>query len=169
MSVLHLYPPPFFPVTWLVVMVFFVTNSLFFTNMVRCYIRTPLKLTFLNSVTFFLPIFLSSFPASGLIIKYFITIFVLHIGHRPYASVSILRRGQPKLICFKKLTSKTKASLLVAWISSDYFESLLLPQLLRGENDSKQSDEFQATLLVYTREHAYVFLVLFSVHKITYM
>ena len=32
----------------------------------------------------------------------------------------------------------------VAWISSDYFESLLLPQLLRGENDSKQSDEFQA-------------------------
>ena len=33
----------------------------------------------------------------------------------------------------------------VAWISFDYFESLLLPQLLRGENDSKQSDEFQAT------------------------
>ena len=31
----------------------------------------------------------------------------------------------------------------VAWISSDYFESLLLPQL-RGENDSKQLDEFQA-------------------------
>ena len=30
----------------------------------------------------------------------------------------------------------------VAWISSDYLESLLLPQ--RGENDSKQSDEFQA-------------------------
>ena len=29
--------------------------------------------------------------------------------------------------------------------SSDYFKSLLLPQLLRGENDSKQSDEFQAT------------------------
>ena len=32
----------------------------------------------------------------------------------------------------------------VAWISSDYFKSLLLPQLLRGENDLKQSDEFQA-------------------------
>ena len=32
----------------------------------------------------------------------------------------------------------------IAWISSDYFESLLLPQLLRGENNSKQSDEFQA-------------------------
>ena len=32
----------------------------------------------------------------------------------------------------------------VAWNSSDYFESLLHPQLLRGENDSKQSDEFQA-------------------------
>ena len=32
----------------------------------------------------------------------------------------------------------------LAWISSDYFESLLLAQL-RGENDSKQSDEIQAT------------------------
>ena len=32
----------------------------------------------------------------------------------------------------------------LAWISPDYFESLLLLQLLRGENDSKQSDEFQA-------------------------
>ena len=34
----------------------------------------------------------------------------------------------------------------LAWIPSDYFESLSLPQLLRGENDSKQSDEFQAIL-----------------------
>ena len=34
---------------------------------------------------------------------------------------------------------------MIAWISSDYFESSLLPQLLRGENDSKQSDEFQAS------------------------
>ena len=33
----------------------------------------------------------------------------------------------------------------VAWISFDYLESLLLPQLLRGENDSKQSDEIQAS------------------------
>ena len=32
----------------------------------------------------------------------------------------------------------------MAWISSDYFESLLFPQFLRGENDSKQSDEIQA-------------------------
>ena len=32
----------------------------------------------------------------------------------------------------------------LAWISCDYFESLLLPQL-RGENDSKQWDEIQAT------------------------
>ena len=39
------------------------------------------------------------------------------------------------------------SSFVVAWISSDYFESLLLPQLLRGENDSKQSDEFQATFV----------------------
>ena len=37
-------------------------------------------------------------------------------------------------------------NLPIAWISSDYFESLLLPQLLRGENDSKESDEFQANL-----------------------
>ena len=39
------------------------------------------------------------------------------------------------------------SSFVVAWISSDYLESLLLPQLLRGENDSKQSDEFQATFV----------------------
>ena len=43
-------------------------------------------------------------------------------------------------------TGTTEISLkcieFLAWISSDYFESLLLPQ--RGENDSKQSDEFQA-------------------------
>ena len=31
----------------------------------------------------------------------------------------------------------------VTWISPDYFESLLLPQLLRAENDAKQSDEIQ--------------------------
>ena len=37
------------------------------------------------------------------------------------------------------LSSKTNISKFqLAWISSDYFESLL------GENDSKQSDEFQA-------------------------
>ena len=30
--------------------------------------------------------------------------------------------------------------------ASDYFESFLLPQLLRGENDSTQSDEIQATI-----------------------
>ena len=39
-----------------------------------------------------------------------------------------------------------ESNLKLAWISSDYFESLLLPQLLREENDSKQSDEFQANL-----------------------
>ena len=36
-----------------------------------------------------------------------------------------------------------KAGRTVAWISSDCFESLLLPQLLRAENDSKQSDEIR--------------------------
>ena len=37
----------------------------------------------------------------------------------------------------------------LAWISSDYFESLILPQLLRGENDSKQSDDIQANDWLY--------------------
>ena len=36
---------------------FFLLLTAFLTNMVRCYIRTPLKLTFLNSVTFFLLFF----------------------------------------------------------------------------------------------------------------
>ena len=39
---------------------------------------------------------------------------------------------------------KRQTEYSIAWISSDYFESLL-----RGENDSKQSDEFQAK---YSRE-----------------
>ena len=38
-------------------------------------------------------------------------------------------------------------SVRVAWISSDYFESLLLPQL-RGENDSKHSEEIQTSVRV---------------------
>ena len=45
--------------------------------------------------------------------------------------------------------SSAGVSSQVAWISSDYFESLLLPQLLRGENDLKQSDEFQASSQVF--------------------
>ena len=48
-----------------------------------------------------------------------------------------LNRGQ--LLCHDAVIS-------IAWISSDYFESFLLPQLLRGENDAKQSDEFQAII-----------------------
>ena len=40
----------------------------------------------------------------------------------------------------------------VARISFDCFESLLLPQLLRGENDSRQSDEIQATFRVAREE-----------------
>ena len=39
---------------------------------------------------------------------------------------------------------------LIAWISSDYFESLLLP----GENDTKQTDEFQASLFDYLKQGA---------------
>ena len=37
----------------------------------------------------------------------------------------------------------------VAWIASDYFE------LLRGENDSKQSDEFQAIQYVEKLQKPY--------------
>ena len=48
-----------------------------------------------------------------------------------------LNRGH--LLCHDAVIS-------IAWISSDYFESFLLPQLLRGENDAKQSDEFQAII-----------------------
>ena len=50
-----------------------------------------------------------------------------------------LNRGQ--LLCHDAIIS-------IAWISSDYFESFLLPQLLRGENDAKQSDEFQAIISI---------------------
>ena len=101
MSFLHLFPPPFFPVTWLVVLFFFLLTA-FFTNMVRCYIRTPLKLTFLNSVTFFLPIFLTSFDASGLIIKYWH--WTSAICKREHTW-----RVQPKLICFKKINIENKS------------------------------------------------------------
>lgn len=69
--------------------------------MVRCYIRTPLKLTFLNSVTFFLPIFLTSFDASGLIIKYWH--WTSAICKREHTW-----RGQPKLIWFKKINIENK-------------------------------------------------------------
>ena len=46
-------------------------------------------------------------------------------------------------------------ALPLAWISPDYFESLLLPQL-RGENDSKQSDEFQATLPLNSKKYSFL-------------
>ena len=39
-------------------------------------------------------------------------------------------------------------NLYVAWISSDYFESLLLPQL-RGENDSKLNRMNFRLILMY--------------------
>ena len=48
---------------------------------------------------------------------------------------------QLKIIRKKRKEGKIHGQQMLAWISSDYFESLLL----RGENDSKQSDEFQAT------------------------
>ena len=38
----------------------------------------------------------------------------------------------------------SKSGILIAWISSNYFESLLLQR----RNDSKQSDEFQARILI---------------------
>ena len=53
--------------------------------------------------------------------------------------MTALKAGLP--VAVRQLFSFIPAA-AIAWISSDYFESLLL---LRGENDSKQSDEFQAT------------------------
>ena len=46
------------------------------------------------------------------------------------------------LLLFVWFSSALTCIVCIAWISSDYFESLLLP--LRGENDWKQSDEIQA-------------------------
>lgn len=80
---------------------FFLLLTAFFTNMVRCYIRTPLKLTFLNSVTFFLPIFLTSFDASGLIYQ----ILTLDIGHMQ--AWAYLKRSA-ELIWFKKINVENK-------------------------------------------------------------
>ena len=61
------------------------------------------------------------------------------------------KRKRKLLFCVPVLTPQNvKLVVVVAWISSDYFESLLLPQL-RGENDSKQSDEFQAIVVVQRR------------------
>ena len=61
------------------------------------------------------------------------------------------KRKRKLLFCVPVLTPQNvKLVVVVAWISSDHFESLLLPQL-RGENDSKQSDEFQAIVVVQRR------------------
>ena len=50
----------------------------------------------------------------------------------------------------KRMTQKRQRETLAGLTGSlnlfDYFEWLSLPQLLRGENDSKQSDEIQASL-----------------------
>lgn len=108
------FPSPFFSCDLTCGTVFFVTNSLFSQIWLRCYIRTPLKLTFLNSVTFFLPIFLTSFDASGLIIKYWH--WTSAICKREHTW-----RGQPNWYDLKKLTSKTKTLLLVYTREHAYF------------------------------------------------
>ena len=51
------FPSPFFFLLLDLRYCFFLLLTAFFTNMLRCYLRTPLKLTFLNSVTFFLLFF----------------------------------------------------------------------------------------------------------------
>ena len=95
------FPFPFFPVTWLAVLFFFLLLTAFFTNMVRCYIRTPLKLTFLNSVTFFLLFFslLSMLRPYNQILTW--TSAICKREH--------IWRGQPKLICFKKINIENKS------------------------------------------------------------
>ena len=91
--------PLFFPVTWLVVL-FFLLLTAFLTNMVRCYIRTPLKLTFLNSVTFFLLFFslLSMLRPYNQILTW--TSAICKREH--------IWRCQPKLIWFKKINIENK-------------------------------------------------------------
>ena len=69
-----------------------------------------------------------------------------------FAQKQVLVLGRPGIrhspdSCGTYLGSRCYA----AWNSSDYFESLLLPQLLRGENDSKQSDEILAGCKVHWR------------------
>ena len=95
------FPFPFFFLLLDLWYCFFLLLTAFFTNMVRCYIRTPLKLTFLNSVTFFL------------------LFFSLLSMLRPYNQIltwtsAICKRehtwrGQPKLICFKKSNIENKS------------------------------------------------------------
>ena len=104
--------PPFFPVTWLVVL-FFLLLTAFFTNMVRCYIRTP-QIDFPQFRNLFPPYFSHFFRCFGLIIKYW------H-GHRPYASVSIFEEVSRSWYDFKKSTSKTKTLLLVYTREHAYF------------------------------------------------
>ena len=79
---------------------FFLLLTAFLTNMVRCYIRTPLKLTFLNSVTFFLLFFslLSMLRPYNHILTW--TSAICKREH--------IWRGQPKLIWFKKINIENK-------------------------------------------------------------
>ena len=65
-------------------------------------------------------------------------------------SISSIYKARSKRQVWIILSAKIHLTVLkLAWISSDYLESLLLPQQRRcwqGENDSKQSDEIQAIL-----------------------
>ena len=65
-------------------------------------------------------------------------------------SISSIYKARSKRQVWIILSAKIHLTVLkLAWISSDYFESLLLPQQRRcwkGENDWKQSDEIQVIL-----------------------
>ena len=86
--------------------------------------------------------FEQSVKLSRLIIFYFISNFLIY--------APILPNREPKtsafrsVFVFRAVFQPLCSCSVAARISSDYFVSLLLPQL-RGENDSKESDEFQAT------------------------
>ena len=80
-----------------------------------------------------------------------------------------LNFGIPRLFCHIQARGKFKGFSRfiqfrnnVAWISSDYFESLLQPQLLRGENKSKQSEEIQARDNGHWIQNIFVFKKSFS-------
>ena len=91
--------PPFFPVTWLVVL-FFLLLTAFFTNMVRCYIRTP-QIDFPQFRNLFPPYFSHFFRC----FRPYNQILTLDIGHMQ--AWAYLKRSA-ELIWFKKINVENK-------------------------------------------------------------
>ena len=85
------------------------------------------------------------------------TAFLIFLTNIPHTSNFNLWKSLANHFRWRNLTPSVdrqhdfQTAILEAWISSDYSESLSLT----GENDSKQSDEFQATILVLFFSHWY--------------